>query len=211
MVQAAEQVVQESDKVLDSDRLPDPCNDRQVKSVKAPPVIPLSLQRVLPMTSPNSEIKLELVKNYLQECGMLSQECLMDIMRRTKYILKAEPNLMRVEGKVVMIGDIHGQFFDLLAMLRKIDAHNPSEEMKLVFMGDYVDRGNYGPEVAAYLFCMKLKHPDRIFLLRGNHESRDMAESFNFRQQVLNLYDQAVYEEFMETFDVLPVAAQVNG
>ena len=79
--------------------------------------------------------------------------------------------------------------------------------MKLVFMGDYVDRGNYGPEVAAYLFCMKLKYPDRIFLLRGNHESRDMAESFNFRQQVLNLYDQIVYEEFMETFDVLPVAA----
>ena len=111
--------------MLDSDRLLDPCNDRQVKSVKAPPVKPLSLQRVLPMTSPNEDIRLELVKNYLQECGKLSQECLMDIMRRIKHVLKAEPNLMRVEGKVVMIGDIHGQFFDLLAMLRKIDAHDP--------------------------------------------------------------------------------------
>ena len=175
--------------MLDSDRLPDPYNDRQVKSIKAPPVKPLSLQRVLPMTSPNSDIKLELIKNYLSECGKLSQECLMDIMRRTKYILKSEPNLMRVEGKVVMVGDIHGQFFDLLAMLRKIDAHNPDEDMKLVFMGDYVDRGNYGPEVVAYLFAMKLKHPEKIILLRGNHESRDMAESFNFRQQVLNLYN----------------------
>ena len=45
-----------------------------------------------------------------------------------------------------------------------------------------MDRGNYGPEVAAYLFCLKLKYPNDIYLLRGNHESRDMAEAFNFRQ-----------------------------
>ena len=95
---------------------------------------------------------------------------------------------MRVDGKVVICGDIHGQFYDLVAMLRKLKGRS-STPSKLLFLGDYVDRGNYGPEVALYLFCLKLKTPDDIFLLRGNHESRDMAESFNFRDQVIMLYD----------------------
>ena len=133
-------------------------------------------------------------------------------MRRVRPVLSAEPNLVRVDGKVVIVGDIHGQFYDLVAMLRKLKGRNQAENsQKILFLGDYVDRGNYGPEVSAYLFCLKLKYPNDIFLLRGNHESRDMAEAFNFRQQVLMLYDEQVYEEFMDTFDVLPVASIVNG
>lgn len=65
-------------------------------------------------------------------------------------------------------------------MLRKIP--KPGHKgAKVLFLGDYVDRGNYGPEVAAYLFTLKLTYPNDVFMLRGNHESRDMAESFNFR------------------------------
>ena len=82
---------------------------------------------------------------------------------------------------------------------------------KILFLGDYVDRGNYGPEVAAFLFCLKLSAPNDVFLLRGNHESRDMTEAFNFRDQVLMLYDEETYEEYMETFDMLPLSSIVNG
>lgn len=134
-------------------------------------------------------MNLELVKNYLFEGGKVSKECLLEIMRRVRTVLSQEPNLVRVDGKVVIVGDIHGQFYDLVAMLRKLKGRS-STSSKLLFLGDYVDRGNYGPEVALYLFCLKLKSPEDIFLLRGNHESRDMAESFNFREQVLMLYDQ---------------------
>lgn len=62
----------------------------------------------------------DLVKNYLFEGGKLSKECLQEIMRRVKPVLKAEPNLVRCDGKVVIIGDIHGQFYDLIAMMRKL-------------------------------------------------------------------------------------------
>ena len=127
-------------------------------------------------------MNVELVKNYLFEGGKISKDCLMEIMRRAKQVLSAEPNLLRVDGKVVIVGDIHGQFYDLVAMLRKLKGRNPDPNQKILFLGDYVDRGNYGPEVAAYLFCLKLKYPNDIFTLRGNHESRDMAEAFNFRQ-----------------------------
>ena len=131
-------------------------------------------------STPNSEINAELVKNYLFEGGKISKECLLEIMRRVRPVLSAEPNLLRVDGKVVIVGDIHGQFYDLVAMLRKLKGRAESAG-KLLFLGDYVDRGNYGPEVALYLFVLKLKNPQEVFLLRGNHESRDMATAFNMR------------------------------
>lgn len=204
---------QAPDQVLESERLPDACGDRVMKNVKAPPIIPLSAERVFPNgnATKNSDINVDLVKNYLFEGGKISKPCLLEIMRRVRPVYSAEPNLLRVDGKVVIVGDIHGQFYDLVAMLRKLKGRSSDAPSKILFLGDYVDRGNYGPEVAAYLFCLKLKSPNDIFCLRGNHESRDMAEAFNFRDQCLMLYDEEVYEEYMETFDVLPVASIVNG
>ena len=202
----------DASQVLDSERLPNPENDRVMANVKAPPIIPLSVERVFPngAATPNTEINADLVKNYLFEGGKIGKECLLEIMRRAKPALSSEPNLLRVNGKVVIVGDVHGQFYDLVAMLRKLSSRSGTPN-KIVFLGDYVDRGNYGPEVAAYLFVLKLKNPNDVFLLRGNHESRDMAEAFNFRQQVLMLYDEQVYEEYMETFDMLPVSGVING
>jgi len=101
-------------------------------------------------------------------------------MTKAGKALSDEPNLVKVDGKVVIVGDIHGQFYDLYNMLRKL-AKPGHHNTKILFLGDYVDRGNYGPEVAAFLFTLKLYYPNDVFLLRGNHESRDMAESFNFR------------------------------
>ena len=201
------------DQVLESERLPDPFNDRQMPNVQAPPNIPLSVERVFPNGAINADINAELVKNYLFEGGKISKACLLEIMRRVRPILSAEPNLVRVDGKVVICGDIHGQFYDLITMLRKLKQGHGKDKrnQKMLFLGDYVDRGNYGPEVAAFLFCLKIQNPNDIFLLRGNHESRDMAEHFNFRDQVLMLYDEDTYEQYMETFDMLPIASIVNG
>ena len=48
-------------------------------------------------------------------------------------------------------------------------------------MGDYVDRGMYGPEVVAYICAMKIERKENIVMLRGNHETRACTEDFNFR------------------------------
>ena len=76
--------------------------------MKAPPIVPLSIERVFPAGGNNSDINVELVKNYLFEGGKISKECLLEIMRRARAVLTAEPNLLRVNGKVVIVGDIHG-------------------------------------------------------------------------------------------------------
>jgi serine/threonine-protein phosphatase 2B catalytic subunit len=83
----------------------------------------------------------------------------------------------------------------------------------MLFLGDYVDRGNFSIEVLIFLYSLKLNFPNEIILLRGNHESRAMTEHFTFRQEVLKKYDgdQSLYELFIETFEAMPIAADVNG
>ena len=88
---------------------------------------------------------------------------------------------MRVDGNVAVIGDIHGQLYDMFYMLDKI-SKNPRGIDKLLFLGDYVDRGMYGPEVMLYLCAMKYAEPHNVILLRGNHETRQCTSDYNFRQ-----------------------------
>ena len=117
--------------------------------------------------------------------------------------------MVRVTGRSYIFGDVHGQFFDLVAELDKVES---PETVNWVFLGDYVDRGDHGPEVVCYLTAMKLRYPKSVILLRGNHETREMAESFNFRSQCLKYWNCIdVYENIMEMFDLLPVASCING
>jgi len=83
--------------------------------------------------------------------------------------------------------------------------------MNLVFLGDFVDRGAWSIEVMCYLLCLKLQHPKNIVMLRGNHETRAMTETFTFRDECLKKFDEEVYEEFCDLFDTLPLACDVNG
>lgn len=70
-----------------------------------------------------------------------------------------------------------------------------------LFLGDYVDRGTNGVEVCLLLFCLKICNPFTVTLLRGNHESRAMTETFTFRQEVIDRYDIETYDLFMDAFD----------
>ena len=80
----------------------------------------LTVERVFTNGAYNSGINTGLVKNYMYEGGRISKECVLEIIRRVKAIFNAEPNLLRGNGNIVMVGDIHGQFYDLLAMLQKL-------------------------------------------------------------------------------------------
>ena len=85
---------------------------------------------------------------------------------------------MRINEPVVIVGDVHGQFYDVCHMIEK--AGNP-DDINYLFLGDYVDRGVFGTQVVLLLLALKINYPEKIVLLRGNHESRSMTENFTFR------------------------------
>jgi serine/threonine-protein phosphatase 2B catalytic subunit len=154
---------------------------------------PLSLTQVYPqyiqfgeVAKPNPKI--------IREClildGKVDKKAFVKIVQDCHKITKEEPNLVLREGKIAIIGDIHGQFFDMMSMLDNLTPRLDTEkDFGLLFLGDYVDRGIQCIEVLVYLMALKTLYPKQITLLRGNHESRSMTTYFTFRQECLEKYD----------------------
>lgn len=92
---------------------------------------------------------------------------------QAREILIQEQNVQPVKSPVTVCGDIHGQFFDLLELFR-IGGNLP--DTNYLFMGDYVDRGFYSVETVTLLVALKVRFRDRITILRGNHESRQITQ-----------------------------------
>lgn len=122
----------------------------------------------------------------------------------------SEPNVIYMEDPVAVIGDIHGQFYDLVHTLKIITEFG---RLKYLFLGDYVDRGPYSLEVMVVIMALKIFSPKNVVILRGNHETRQMASQHSFRQELINKKgnDQELFNAFMELFDCLPVAVVLNG
>ena len=130
-----------------------------------------------------------------------------EVIDKAIAVLKSEPNVLNLPSPIIIAGDIHGQFYDLLNMFAKY-AELPKG--RYLLLGDYIDRGNFSFEVLFYLICLKVRYPKNIFLLRGNHESRLMTVEFSFKDEVGKKYDMNVYSHFISLFDCLPLAAVVG-
>ncbi|KAG0604208.1 hypothetical protein M758_10G153100 [Ceratodon purpureus] len=130
--------------------------------------------------------------------------------------LHREPNCVEIpvdpSCKAVLVGDVHGQFHDVLNLLEI--AGPPSANRLFVFNGDYVDRGAWGFETYIYLLSWKLLLPHRVFMLRGNHETKFCTSAYGFEQEVMSKFgDRAkhLYRKCLGCFEGHPLAARVAG
>ena len=114
--------------------------------------------------------------------GPITKQQIIRLLSQTLDVFKSEANLVQIEEPICVVGDIHGQYADLLNMITK--AGEPGS-LNYLFLGDYVDRGIFGIEVCILLFAIKQNFPRNVVMLRGNHESRNMTETFTFRDEVL--------------------------
>lgn len=185
----------------------DPLNNRIVKDITPPPHRPLERLQLYPrgIAYPPDWEKL---KTHLESEGRLSKPDIFLLIRQATDTLRREPNVIELKEPINIIGDIHGQFYDLLKIF---ELDQDFKNSKYLFLGDYVDRGSFSLECVLLLFALKLNFKENIFLLRGNHETRQMTSHFNFRNECFHKYDLEVYDIIMESFDALPIAGIVNN
>ena len=136
--------------------------------------------------------------------------------------LRSSPRHPEVSAPAYVFGDIHGNFRDLHYFCSQIINFDDLKFIpyNLVFLGDYVDRGDFGVEVVAYLFALKALAPRRVVLLRGNHEDTlvngdiNMYRETSFKAQCHELFGTILGEEVWKkcnvVFSYLPLTCSID-
>jgi serine/threonine-protein phosphatase 4 catalytic subunit len=144
----------------------------------------------------------------LRECTIIKEAEVKALCTKAKEILQGESNVQKVAAPVTVVGDIHGQFYDLKELFR-VGGEIP--DTNYVFMGDFVDRGYYSVETFLLLLALKVRYPERIVLTRGNHESRQITQVYGFYDECLRKYGSVnVWRYCTDVFDFVPLAALVE-
>ena len=122
-------------------------------------------------------------------------------------IIKEQKMLVELEAPLHVCGDIHGQYYDLLRIFEHCGYPG---EYNYLFLGDYVDRGKQSLETVCLLLCYKIKYPEKVTLLRGNHESSVTNRIYGFYDECKRRYNVRIWRSFTDLFNWLPVAAIID-
>ncbi|KAF8428207.1 serine/threonine-protein phosphatase PP-Z [Tirmania nivea] len=130
------------------------------------------------------------------------------ICTAAREVLLSQPSLVELSPPVKIVGDVHGQYTDLIRMFEMCGFPPTSNYL---FLGDYVDRGKQSLETILLLLCYKLKFPENFFLLRGNHECANVTRVYGFYDECKRRCNIKIWKTFVDTFNTLPIAAIVAG
>ncbi|EOD46605.1 putative ser thr protein phosphatase protein [Neofusicoccum parvum UCRNP2] len=172
---------------------------------------------------------------------LLADSVIEAICAKAKELLMKESNVVHIDAPVTVVGDIHGQFFDMIEIFRiggfcpdtnylflgaysvtgrccvTRQRHPTGLSQKTLVLtlpppGDYVDRGLFSVETISLLVCLKLRYPHRVHLIRGNHESRGVTQSYGFYTECSRKYGNAnVWHYFTDMFDFLTLSVVINN
>jgi len=142
--------------------------------------------------------------------------CLAKVCQKAMKLLGDEPKLMHLTSPTHILGDLHGNYPDLVSFEKLLWPMGPNlTPGNFLFLGDFVDRGDYSLEVVAYVFAHKVISPDKVFLLRGNHEDRFIQKQFSFytecKAKLGDDLGKQICEIVNRAFDVMPLAATIDG
>lgn len=139
-----------------------------------------------------------------------SEDILINLCNSAINILKQKnQTLINLSLPSIVIGDLHGNLHDLIRFINSIkDVFSNN----ILFLGDYVDRGQYQLETITLLLALRIEYPDNFFLIRGNHEFTAVNSQGGFKDEVIQAgYSESLFDKFNEVFSYLPIAALINN
>lgn len=144
----------------------------------------------------------------LKACEHLKESEVKTLCAKARDILIEESNVHRISSPITICGDIHGQFYDLMKLF-KVGGEPPATNY--IFLGDFVDRGHFSVETWLLLLALKVRYPDKMMLIRGNHESRQITQVYGFYDECIRKYSNAnVWRYCTEVFDYLALGALID-
>lgn len=152
-----------------------------------------------------------------------SLDLLHSLCETAKKVFDEEPVIINVKveskDRLVLVGDIHGQFRDLqqhvLSTQRNVSSKKGGDSVddvdcKYLFLGDYVDRGPQGVEVITLLLALKVEYPNNVFMIRGNHEDAQVSRLYGFLTECKAKLEISSWGRFNEVFNNIPLGATVE-
>ncbi|RLI57120.1 MAG: hypothetical protein DRP09_03725 [Candidatus Thorarchaeota archaeon] len=151
---------------------------------------------------------LSIERMILEGYDRLSEDEIRTLTSRVCEKYEHSGNVLEIpDSNVFFIGDLHGELDCAKAVQRLVSKY---ENHSFVFLGDYADRGPAQIETFNLVCALAVSHPQRVHMLRGNHESTSVAKRYGFYLEVSRNYPPSVFNYYANVFAALPVAA-TNG
>lgn len=138
---------------------------------------------------------------------LIPEKRIFEICKVATIIFLKQPILLELSAPIMVAGDIHGQFADLLRLF-EVGGFPP--KTNYLFLGDYVDRAKQSTETLLLLLCYKIKYARSFFMLRGNHECALLNKIYGFYDECKRRYSVKVWKAFTDVFNALPIAAVIE-
>lgn len=156
---------------------------------------------------PDGKIHLEALLLHFSRGGRLSLADAHIIVDHAVTIISESSNVPRLGGAFSVVGDLHGQFYDLAKIVRHCGFFS---SRKYLFLGNCIGGGRFNCETILTLLAAKTAFPGNVTILRGPNESRKACRTFKFEEECKLKYDKPLYLKLLEVFKALPLAAVLN-
>ncbi|MHA1637448.1 MAG: metallophosphoesterase [Candidatus Thorarchaeota archaeon] len=152
---------------------------------------------------------MKLVQDIIDGKTDLSVEEIVQLTGMVVDLYKNASNVVEIPSyKVLFVGDLHGELKDLKSVQKMLRTY---KDYSMVFLGDYADRGPAQLDTFNLVMALTLNDPDRVTMLRGNHESDSIASKYGFFWEIMKTKTNALCQNFNKVFEVLPIAGMSDN
>ncbi|MFC1841662.1 metallophosphoesterase family protein [Candidatus Dependentiae bacterium] len=141
-----------------------------------------------------------------------------DIQNGPDYAFFAQKIIVAPDTKIILHADIHADIHSLIAFLSDLKKRGYLDNnfkiipknVILLFSGDYTDRGYYGAEVLSTIMKLKTANPEKVILLRGNHEDIGLNGRYGLDKELRIKFGKFPFEELQLVYNLMPSVVYIG-